>query len=410
LSGELSILKAFCTKRELYESYYEYMAGLSNMEREIKIILRLIHEYYKEFKEEEITKQELLDYYEVLYPAQHDRDVHLDIIHNVFQIKFNEELVVKMLEQVLEVHYSSMIFHKLIPIIEGGVHGKLADVYEDVEEYLNKLKNPPKSLAKMKPCELSLQELIDTEINYEGLNWHLPILDELIGRAKRGKLGLVYAFVDSGKSSFCLSACANFARQMVGTDECIVYAGNEEGAPGLSLRLTQALVNKTKTEMVENAAKYDAQRKELGFERIKLYDSVYTLNDVVYLLEEHHPRIMFVDQAVKVESSKDMEGMKAVQKLFNTYRELAKTYNCTIIGVAQGKGECEDKKYLNLSDIYGSRVAIQGELDWAIGIGRIISDPVYENQRYINIPKNKEGDNAKFVVTFDRHLCQWKEV
>ena len=101
--------------------------------------------------------------------------------------------------------------------------------------------------------------------------------------------------------------------------------------------------------------------------------------------------------------------MKAIQKLFNAYRELAKTYDTTIIGVAQGRGECENKKYLELSDIYGSRVAIQGELDWALGIGRML-DPAYADQRFINIPKNKLGENAKFVTTFDRHKCLWEEI
>jgi len=129
----------------------------------------------------------------------------------------------------------------------------------------------------------------------------------------------------------------------------------------------------------------------------------------VYLLEEHRPRIMYVDQAVKVEAEKTDKEVKAIQKIFNAYRELAKAYDTTIIGVAQGRGECEDKKYLDLSDIYGSRVAIQGELDWALGIGRVL-DAAYADQRYINIPKNKFGDNDKFVTNFDKHMCVWEEM
>lgn len=327
----------------------------------------------------------------------------------MYQFEVNKELVLKLLESIMERHFSSIVLNKLIPIVEGSESGKLIEVYQDIENFIRKLKNPPKKLNKLTPCEMSIKELIEKEIEYEGLHWHLPTLDNVIGRAKRGKLGLVYAFVDSGKSSFCISAAANFARQIVDTEECIVYAGNEEGAPGLSLRLTQSMLKITRSELVTNPDFAEEERVKLGFNKVKLYDSVYTLNDVVYLLEEHHPRVMFIDQAVKVENDVKDESIKAIQKLFNAYRELAKTYDTTLIGVAQGKGECEDKKYLNLSDIYGSRVAIQGELDWALGIGRIM-DAAYEDTRWIHIPKNKEGENSKFSVNFNRHLCLWEEI
>ena len=82
---------------------------------------------------------------------------------------------------------------------------------------------------------------------------------------------------------------------------------------------------------------------------------------------------------------------------------MAKLYNTSIICLAQAVGEAENRKYLKLSDIYGSRVGIQGELDYAIGIGRTMDDLAYANVRFINIPKNKlnEGDTAKFNVEQD---------
>lgn len=409
MSKELHILSAFVCDRDIFDEYSQYLSGIPNLERELKLLLKVISEYYKEFKQEQISKEELTEYYKLLFPAQRDEQIHLDLIHAMYQTKINNELVAKMLENIVERHVSSVILTKLLPIVEGTDNGKLVDVYKDVEDYIRKLKNPPPELRRLKPCELSLHELIESEINYEGLNWHIPRLDTVIGRAKKKTFGLVYAFVDSGKSSFCLAACMNFARQLVDTDECIVYAGNEEGAPGIALRMTQALLKKTQTQIVEDTDGCEAARAEQGFHKVHLYDDVYTLNDVIWLLEEHRPRVMFVDQAVKVEGDKSDKEMKAVQKLFNAYRELSKTFDTTIIGVAQGRGECEDKKYLKLSDIYGSRVAIQGELDWALGIGRIL-DPAYENNRYVNIPKNKQGENDKFVTNFERHTCQWEEV
>jgi hypothetical protein len=91
---------------------------------------------------------------------------------------------------------------------------------------------------------------------------------------------------------------------------------------------------------------------------------------------------------------------------------LAGTYNCAIIGVAQGVGDAERTKWLKLSDIYGSRVAIQGALDYALGIGRILDDPAQEDLRFINVPKNKlhDGHGAKFTTHFQRTICRFQEV
>ena len=78
-----------------------------------------------------------------------------------------------------------------------------------------------------------------------------------------------------------------------------------------------------------------------------------------------------------------------------------------LLWVSQGVGLAENTQWLKLSDIYGSRVAIQGALDYAIGIGRKIDDPVSEDLRFINIPKNKlhDGEGGKFVVNFSKQTC-----
>ena len=81
--------------------------------------------------------------------------------------------------------------------------------------------------------------------------------------------------------------------------------------------------------------------------------------------------------------------MSTPLKPFKWYRKLAIQNDMAIIGVSQGIGSAENTKWLKLSDIYGSRVAIQGSLDYAIGIGRTIDDPTEEDLRFINIPKNK---------------------
>ena len=95
--------------------------------------------------------------------------------------------------------------------------------------------------------------------------------------------------------------------------------------------------------------------------------------------------------------------------LFNFYRETAKRYNVAIICVVQATGDSENRKWLKLSDIYDSRVAIQAELDYSIGIGRNRDDASAELLRYFRISKNKmaDGEEARFHATFYKERCLW---
>ena len=81
----------------------------------------------------------------------------------------------------------------------------------------------------------------------------------------------------------------------------------------------------------------------------------------------------------------------------------------SVIGVVQGTGDIEDKRYPKLSDVFGSRSAVQGALDYAIGIGRKPNDLAKEMMRYINIPKNKlhDGLKSKIALQFEAEVNRW---
>ena len=173
LSKELTVIASFCQNRETYEAYFLYINTVQNLERELKLLIKVIDEYYKEFTDaESINKDEFIHYYDLIFPGQVDRHTHLDLIHAIYQINVNPKLVQQLLEDIMERHFASVILSKVVPLVEGGDRGKLVDIYSDLEDYIRQLKNPPKKLKKLIPCKMSLEELIAQEINYEGLNWH----------------------------------------------------------------------------------------------------------------------------------------------------------------------------------------------------------------------------------------------
>jgi replicative DNA helicase len=389
------------------------MRQLENLNKQIKVILSMIHRYYEKYSEHSyISQDELKGFYDYLYPTSRDRDIYHELIDAIFEMDVSKSVARDILEQVVERSYATSIIARLAPVMQGEKSNVVPSIQSSVEEFIQLMKNPPKETKLLEPCDLTVEELVQQEINDEGIPWHLQNLTEIIGGVRRRTLGAIYAFVDSGKTSFGLAACAAFAQALKDTSDTILYLGNEEAAPRLSLRLTQAMLGVTRADLKLTPKEIDQRRREIGYTRVKIFDNITQASEVHRLLEEWMPRIAMIDQGTKVSINSKLKEVEEQQALFNFYRETAKTYDTSIISLMQGVGEAENRKWLKLSDIYGSRVAIQGELDYAIGIGRRIDDAARENFRYINIPKNKlmEGETGKFTTLFTKETCNWRSI
>ena len=283
-----------------------------------------------------------------------------------------------------------------------------------MEDFIDTMHHPPAEAAVPVPCEKSIVEIIKEEVLEPGILWRLPQLNNIIGGVRPSTLGLIYAYVDAGKTSFHLDNVAHWSTQLT-DNQNICICGNEEKAERLKLRLAQAFlkVNRKWLEIPANGEEALRLLKGTGFDRIHVFDEIVAGEQVRYILKNYHPSIMVVDQAtdVDIRTKRKADGVEYMKQLFKWYRRLANQYGCGIVGVSQGVGDAENTKWLKLSDIYGSRIAIQGALDYAIGIGRKVDDIVLEDQRYINIPKNKlhGGEGGKLTVNFTKTQCLWEE-
>lgn len=417
MSSELAIIKLFCTDRTLFDTYYPYTKSLKNLERELKLVLRLVADFYNKYDALAISHGDLLTFYDIQYPQNKDRGIYRDIITGIFAVEANPAVASDLLEQVMEKHYASAIVSKLIPVVEGNKFGVLDTLEADVKEYVSKMRNPTMTTNALMPFEREVDELASLVYPEGGLNWICPTLMRTIGPCMRGTLGTIFAYVDSGKTSFGIANFVNFAQQLKDTSENIIYAGNEESASRLAFRMTQAMLKMTRQEIISDTHSASVIRSELGWSRIKLFDNISTTTQVSHLLKEYQPVLLFVDQGTKVHldgghGHTDSSEVSQLQFLFNFYREAAKEHDTAIVILAQAVGEAENKRWLKLSDMYGSRVSIQGELDYAIGIGRIVDDPTKEDMRFIHVSKNKlmDGSPCKFSTHFTKEKCEWHEV
>jgi hypothetical protein len=412
MSVELSVLKFFCKYREKYAKYNSYVNSMPNMEREIKMILNLIRNFYEKYDVDHVEQGNLAPFFDFQYPQHKDREIFFKIIDTMWETDTHDMVIEDLLEQMMEKHHAIKIINKLLPTMEGVRYDTVAHVKNDVDEFVQKMANPPETEETLIPCMLTTAELAE-DLKQIGWQTHLNGINDTIGGVKEDSVGCVAAYVDSGKTSFAMKMCAKLSEQIPDEDN-ILYAGNEENSKRLCNRLTQAYCEVNRDLIIEDPDRFEDQKMKMGYGKVKVVSGVDFGHQLIKLLEEWKPKIAFVDLAsdLIVEFDKKYEGVNYLEQLFKWYRQVATKYRVALILVVQGVGDAHNKKWLDLIDLYGARVAIQRSLDWCIGIGRMQKDEAKELVRYINISKNKQyyGRQHKFLARFEAEVNTWRDM
>ena len=410
MSVELSLIRCVCESRELFDQYYPYVQGIHNMDKDMRLLFTLVADYYDKYNTQSISESDLLAFYDYKYPLTKNRILHTELIKTIFGMQVNKNIVQDHFEHMMERHYAATQIQLLQPVIEGEKFGVMSEVEQLATEYIGKMKNPPADATALIPKRLTAEELLSIEIDPEGCTWPLASLTNNIGVVRKGKFGIAYAYVDTGKSSFGARCTAHWLKQLK-ENELIVYAGNEEGLSAVQLRIWQSLLDKDKF-WIKNHLSEASRLVEPWMDKLYMYDSIYHIKSIDKILSKCRPIIMVIDQVTKLKlpGAKKAKDVEQLEDISNFCREKAKEYNCAIFGLTQATGDSHDKLWLELTDIYNSRVAIQGELDYAIGIGKDVKHPENANRRYFNISKNKFGDHVRFMAMFDAAPNIWTEV
>jgi len=404
------ILSAFINSRDIYEKYAPYIIGLKNLDRNMSLTLNFIKKFYEKYPE--ITSIPKTDFNLFLdskdkYNFIKNNPVYINDIYNT--PTKNKNLTLDIIEGCVEQHIMAKILDKAALVLDNNKKGILSTIQEDIDKFHSIIRKPPQTLVEYK---FNLDELIKEEITTLGIPFCNKTPNNIIRGMREGQLGLISAYVDTGKTSYGVANLCSIANYLKinNVDRPVVYGGNEEAIKRVSLRTVQCMTNWSNSEIAINKNLVKSILKSKGFDKIIFIDHLTTTSIIEKVLDKYNPRVLFIDQGtnVKIKMSKK-EGVNALEELFSTYRDFAKRYKTTIICMAQGGEDSFDKKYPTLKDIYGSKSAIQGTLDWAISIGTNREDINYANWRYFNITKNK-GDKKTYICRFDAKRCQFKEV
>ena len=392
------ILIKILLNKSMYLKYRNFIK-IDTLSGELKIVIKLLDFIYKNNlynNNTEINKDFLIALLEEQYNKLKNKDTIKETINNIYNIKTTIEEENIILLNNLKSYYLEKIIAKSINLLNTNT------VEIDIlDKYLLEYKNYQRLFIAenndlLVNCDIDT--LLEIENDSYGYDWFCEELIEVLGKIKGGDLGLVVAVVNAGKTAFILTVAMALLKQ----GAKVLHLNNEERGSKVKLRALENYLDMNKFEIYKNKELAQDVINNVFKDNYFLYDiPSVSIQDIKLLVRKHNPDVLIIDQAWKIKVSKQDRSDLTLTEIFRSLREIAKEYNIHILGTTQADSEAYDKEYLKMHNLFGSKVGVQGEMDYIIGIGKKNTDVSKDNWRYITFPKNKlTGNESNKVILF----------
>lgn len=366
----------------LYLKHSNIIKDIIKDNKELTILINYLEKLHNKY-EKDLSIEEFCLY--VLTNCQDkDKEVLGTLLKEIRSVDTNSLVLEDILKDVLQRHSAYQLAISALEVSEGRKD------YTDLlvlADNLNATKSDSDSTEGMFVTN-DLEELYDDGVKKQGLRWRLQTLNRMLGSLRRGDFGFIFARPETGKTTFLVSEVTNFASQV--TDEVgpIIWFNNEEQGNKVQLRLYQALLGCSLTELFSDIKGNRQRYLERGGDKIKLYDSAAIhRKQVEQIVRELRPSLVIFDQLDKIKGFTDDREDLRLGAIYIWAREIAKQY-CPVIAVCQADASGEGKRWLTMENVANAKTAKQAEADWIMGIGKT-HDVSEEYMRHLHLCKNK---------------------
>ena len=382
---EEQIIKLFCQDKKVFTKYYKYV-NLNyikiNYNNHYKLFL-CIDNYYNSYplKDSSNSNELELQYNSNYLLQESERKELIALVERIFAVEItNEDAVINLLSE-----------HR-----RRGLAGDLAKLALDVEDgeasvdtLLDKFKEFDVQNIEQETINfvnMDLDDLYESQIATPGLRWRVDWLNKSLGSLRKGDFGFLFARPETGKTTFLASEVSHMIKQ---TDGDILWFNNEEQGKKVGIRVYQSYFGVEQRILFgQQKPQYKQEYLNKIGERIKILDSEdsSTYRRIEEVLEATNPALIIFDQIDKIKGFKADRNDLELKAIYQWAREIAKKY-APVIAVSQASGEADNKLWLTMNMVDGSKTAKQGEADWMLGIGKEADNT--SRLRYFSILKNK---------------------
>jgi replicative DNA helicase len=319
-----------------------------------------------------------------------------------------------VLHAMLELRLSSDMATLLMRFEEGevdNIHGELDTIITQFSRDARL-----KGLDFVRP---DATELLNREINDEGLRWRLQCLNESMRGLRPGDFGIVAGRPDKGKTTFLASEVTHLAVQ---SEKPVLWLNNEGPGDRIYSRLWQAALGLPMSELIKlhrmgrMLTEYQAAIKGSDQWKIKVFDihgaDTYAVERII---EQQGPSLVIFDMIDNVRGfAGEARTDLALEKMYQWARELMVKYECAGIATSQISADGANLQFPSDHMLKDSKTGKQGACDFILMIGAV-DDPGYANARFIGLPKNKlrrEGSTGdpRQVVSYKPQIARYEDI
>lgn len=401
-----------------YRDEYRKVIGrvpTESMEKTTVALLKDFGKYFDKFPtHERVNLQTFAPLFSSWHPKMTDEQKHAyaTILKRIHTDVEEEEAGI-VLHTLLELRMSADMAALLMRYEEGevaNIHGELDTIITDFQRD-----------AKIKGLDfvrVDVDELLNQEINDEGLRWRLNCLNESMRGLRPGDFGIVAGRPDKGKTTFLASEITALAAQ---SDRPVIWLNNEGPGNRIYTRLWQAALGVQMSDLITKhragtmLSEYEAAVK--GDEhKIRVFD-IHGMDTyaVERIIEQHNPSLVVYDMIDNVRGfAAAGRTDERLEQMYSWARELCVKYDCAGIATSQISVDGADTQFPADHMLKDSKTGKQGACDFIIMIGSV-DDPGYQKARFIGTPKNKlrrEGSagDPRACVAYRPEIARYEDL
>jgi len=311
-----------------------------------------------------------------------------------------------IVDRFVDMDFASRISQKADDVLRNTRGADLLSIEEVLENYRKVKRESDVSYL----VDINVESLIEEILVGDGVTWRLDELNRSVGQVHQTDFVMIGKRPETGGTSFLLSEFTYMLHQLP-KEKNIVIFNNEEGGKKIAERLIQTALNVSSKDMLTDPKGIaEAYKKFLGTKRIDIYDKEdLSMSDIDKFLSKGEYGLIGINILEKIKGvSNKYEGVEQYRRLARWARGVANRHGA-VFGIAQADYSAEGIKYMNQSQLYGSKTTVQQETDVLIMIGAT-HEPTERHKRYFSICRNKKPltgvmdtkcKHLKFTAKFD---------
>ena len=384
----LSILK----HKKNFQSYKGLIPSATLNDPFFKVIFAGFARFFETFPHAEVIDMVTLGpRFKEWYKTQDE--AHLNVCIDLIRRALGDDVSEEDKDSILGELHEYSLASNLANVCEKYHNGDLDAPFSDyVTDTLSKFKYSGSGFTTTWDST-DINDLLQEDLNNEGLRWRLDCLNACMRPLREGDFGIIAGRPDTGKTSFIASEIT-FMCQQLPLDKNIIWLNNEGPSGRIVKRIYQSALGVGIAKLVElnTQGQLRAQYAEAvgRVDRVRVFNiHGYNTAQVERIIQENNPGIIVYDM---IDNIRGFSGAARtdlqLEEMYKWAREVAVRYATICFATSQISAEGDGMQFPTKSMLKDSKTGKQGACDFQLMIGAV-NDPNLTHTRFLSLPKNK---------------------